>query len=290
MNLDNLRCFVAVAESLHFRAAAARVALSPAAVSERIRLLEEDLGVSLLLRTTRRVSLTEAGARLLPHARGLLEGAARCGAVARGDDRPLPYALTIGTRAELGLSWLCPALAGLRAAHPERTLHLYMGDTDALLDRVGSSRIDACVLSTQRLRPGLEAAPLHVEEYAFVSTTDQPRSAAAAAGVCLLDATPDLPLARYLLDALPDGRAWRFGGLLTLGGIGAVRHQVLAGAGVAVLPRYFVADDLAAGRLVEPLAGQRLRSDRFRLIWREGHPAAAALRSLADELAALPLR
>jgi LysR family glycine cleavage system transcriptional activator len=65
---------------------------------------------------------------------------------------------------------------------------------------------------------------------------------------------------------------------------------VLAGAGVAVLPRYFVADDLAAGRLVEPLAGQRLRSDRFRLIWREGHPAAAALRALADELAALPLR
>ena len=290
MDLDSLSCFVAVAEVLHFRAAAARLGRSPAAVSDRVAQLEVDVGEVLLVRSTRRVSLSEAGRRLLPHARELLDHAARCGAVARGDGRPLPYALVLGTRYELGLSWLCPSLPGLRAAHPERTVHLYMGDTDALLDGVEAARLDACVLSSQRLRPSLHAVPLHDEAYVYVGAAGGPTTAQAARGARLLDATSDLPLARYLLDALPDGRDWRFGEHLYLGGIGAIRAMTLMGEGVAVLPRYFVEADLAAGRLVALLPELPLRADQFRLIWRDGHPAEPALRALAAELAALPLR
>lgn len=290
MDLDSLRCFVAVAESLRFREAALRLGRSPAAVSDRVAQLEDDVGQILLIRSTRRVSVSEAGQRLLPHARLMLEQAARCGAVARGDDRPLPYALVLGTRYELGLSWLCPALPALRAARPERTLHLYMGDTDALLDRVETARIDACVISSPRLRPGLRAVALHEERYVFVGARGGPTTAAEAEGARLLDATSDLPLARYLLDALPDGRAWRFREHLYLGGIGAIRALACMGEGVAVLPRYFVEADLAAGRLVQLLPELPLRADQFRLIWREQHPAEAALRALAAELAALPLR
>lgn len=290
MDLDSLRCFVAVAESLRFREAAARLGRSPAALSDRVAQLEADVGEVLLVRSTRRVALSEAGLRLLPHARSLLEQAARCGAVARGDGRPLPFQLVLGTRFELGLSWLCPALPGLRAARPERTLHLSMGETDALLDGVEASRIDACVLSSPRLRPGLRAVALHEERYAFVGHRGGPACAAEAASARLLDATSDLPLARYLFDALPDGREWRFGEHLYLGGIAAIRALACMGEGVAVLPRYFIEDDLAAGRLVELLPGLPLRTDQFRLIWREQHPADGALRALAAELAALPLR
>lgn len=292
LDLDSLRCFVAVAEVLHFRAASERLALSPAAVSERVKRLEEDLGAVLFARTTRRVALTDAGRRLLPHARTLLEDAVRCGPVARGDTRPLPYTLTLGTRYELGISWLVPALRPLAEARPERTVHLYMGDSDALLDRLERGLVDAVVLSTRLTRPHLRYAVLHEEQYVFVGLPgcDFPLEAAAATAHTLVDATPDLPLFRYLLDALPEGPAWRFGSHLHLGGIGAMRAAILDGMGVGVLPRYFVRDDLSAGRLVDLAPDLPLPSDHFRLIWRAAHPRESAFADLASALADLPLR
>jgi LysR family glycine cleavage system transcriptional activator len=288
MDLESLRCFVAVADALHFRAAAERVALSPAALSDRVRRLEEEIGAPLFERTTRKVHLTDAGRRLLPHARGLLDDATRCTAVARGDLRPLPFALTIGTRYELGLSWLCPALAELEAARPERTLHLYMGDTIALLDRLERGVIDAAVLSARITRPNVESVPLHEEGYTFVAAA--PVAAEAFGDHMLIDATPDLPLFRYLLDALPEGAPWRFRGHRYVGGIAAIRQQVLLGRGLAVLPGYFIADDLAAGRLVALLPHLELKRDWFRLLWRGGHPREAELVALAEVLRAMPLR
>lgn len=290
MNLDSLRCFVSVAETLHFRDAAERVALSPAAVSSRIRQLEDELGCTLFNRTTRQVLMTDAGTRLLPHARRMLEDAQRCADVARGDDRPLPYALTIGTRYELGLSWLSPAIGPLAEARPERTLHLHMGDTDALMERLERRVIDACVLSARITQPHIRYSLLHPESYAFVSAGPGPRTAEDARLHTLIDVSPDLPLLRYLLDALPDGTRWRFRDLLFMGGIGGVRLQVLAGMGVAVLPRYFVQPDLDAGRMVELLPDAPIRTDHFRLLWRADHHREPAIIQLAEQLRGFPLR
>ncbi|NUW38856.1 LysR family transcriptional regulator [Nonomuraea rhodomycinica] len=67
-----LRAFVAVAEELHFGRAAARLYLAQQALSRDVRRLEEQLGAALFTRSTRRVELTPAGARLMPGARRLL--------------------------------------------------------------------------------------------------------------------------------------------------------------------------------------------------------------------------
>jgi DNA-binding transcriptional LysR family regulator len=106
----------------------------------------------------------------------------------------------------------------------------------------------------------------------------------------LLDLHPDLPLFRYLLDGGAATQTWRFAATNFLGTIAAVRHQVLCGAGVAVLPAYFVGEDLERGRLVVLLPDESLRSDWFRLLWRTGHRRAAALEELAADLRELPLR
>ena len=72
MDLKQLECFVAVAEELNFRRAAERLSISQSALSERISALEYSVGVSLLFRTTRQVSLTQAGADFLQNVSGVL--------------------------------------------------------------------------------------------------------------------------------------------------------------------------------------------------------------------------
>ncbi|MEQ1505956.1 MAG: LysR family transcriptional regulator, partial [Myxococcota bacterium] len=216
MDLDSLRCFVAAADTLAFRAAAAKVALSPGAFSDRLRRLEDELGAPLFVRTTRSARLTEAGHRLLPHAQRLLDAADRCREVAQGVTAPTPFALTIGTRYELGMSFLVPALDPLAAAVPERTIHLFMADTPDLLARTLRGDLDAVLFSARLTSPRLQYATIHPETYVFVGATPDVTGPDAASGHTLVDISADLPLFRYLVDALPPGPPWAF-----------ARHQYL---------------------------------------------------------------
>ena len=72
MDIRQLECFVAVAEELHFRRASERLALSQSALSERISALEHEIGARLFFRTTRQVSLTQAGSKFLKDSKKIL--------------------------------------------------------------------------------------------------------------------------------------------------------------------------------------------------------------------------
>lgn len=292
MDLDSLRCFDAAATTLNFRAAARRMHLSPAAFSERIRRLEEDVGQRLLVRSTRRVELSDAGRRTLPLAREVIAGAdrVRSAACATGDPAA-PFELLVGTRYELGLSWLCPALGVLSRSRPERTLHLSNGDSPDLRARLDRGDLDAMIGSMRLTSPRLEYAALHSEQYVLVGRNARLRAARDAHALTLVDVSADLPLFRYFLDAAPVAAPWQFARVEYMGGIAAIRRRLLDGAGrVAVLPRYFIQRDLDAHRLTRILPRIRLRSDSFRLIWRTGHPRERELHALAEELRKIPLR
>ena len=290
---ESLRCFAAAAHQLNFRAAATSVALSPAAFGTRIQKLEEQLGAPLFTRSTRRVALTAAGEKLLPQARRVLEEAQRCLGVLSGDR--VPYELTVGTRFELGLSWLVPALSGLSRAHPERTIHVTFGDSAELLAALRRGSMD-CAISSARIAGGdFRYEMLHPEHYRFVAAPRllkrlPMRQPVDATRHILLDIQPDLPLFRYLRDVGAAEESWPFSRLEFLGTIGAVRYRVLEGRGLAVLPSYFIRNDLATRRLRALLPGMPLQSDSFRLIWRTGHARELELRALAAELRKLPLR
>jgi DNA-binding transcriptional LysR family regulator len=295
LDLASVRCFLAAVEADSFRAAAERVHLSPAAFGERVKRLEEELDVVLFERTTRTIRLTEAGERFAAAAEQLFDQERRAREAARDPERTAPFELLIGTRYELGLSWLVPALPALAVERPERTIHFYFGDSSDLLRRLAAQEIDVLVSSARVSEVGLEYAPLHDEDYVFVGTkkylAKKPlHSAADAPNHVLIDAHPDLPLFRYFLDAVPAEPGWSFARIERMGTIAAIRQRLLAGAGVAVLPEYFVRKDLAAGRLEPLMPKVKLRQDVFRLIWRAGHPRDRELRRLAAALKEMPLK
>ena len=288
-SLENLRCFAEAARLLSFRAAARSVALTPAAVGQRIRQLEEQLGAQLFHRTTRKVVLTEAGLALIPYAERTLAAARDCVRAGRGEVGPAPLDLVLGTRHELGMSWILPLLPKLRAAHPGLTLHLYFGSGADLLIRVRTLEIDCAVGSMRHTDPKIDAVRLHREDYLLVAAPSllartpllQP---AQARHHTLIDTHAELPLYAYFRDAPGGGDRCHFGHILLMGTIAAMRELVIEGEGVAVLPEYLVAPDLKAGRLVRVLPRIKMSSDYFRLIFRAGDPRRAVYDALARTL------
>ncbi len=291
---ESLRCFLAALRAPTFRAAAKQVALTPAALGQRIKLLEGLLEAPLFQRTTRSVTPTEAALALAPQAERALSALADCVRVARGEGEHPEIELVIGTRDELGRSWLVPQLGPLRRALPWLRAHLFFGQGNDLLARVRTAEIDCAITSTRFADPRLEALVLHEEAYAFVAS---PRLLARsplkreehADAHTLLDAGPDLPLFRYFREA--DGApALRFAEVTRLGAIGPIKHEVLRGAGVAVLPRYFIEPELKARRLVPLFPKVIPHVDYFRLIFRAQDPRRPTFEALAAELRAAPLK
>lgn len=294
--IDSLRCFAAAAKLLHFRAAARSVALTPAAFGQRIKQLEEQLGVPLFHRTTRSVQLTEAGLALLPVAEKTLLAAAECVRVAAAGDRALsPVDVVLGTRHELGLSWILPELDPLAKAHPWLRLHLYFGSGSDLLLRVRTMEIDCAVTSTPLSDAKLDAIPLHREDYVFVGARKLLEAvpftrADHAQKHTLIDVDASLPLFRYFRDAPGGGNRLRFASVLRLGTIEAIRVRAVAGAGVAVLPEYLVRDDLAKKRLVRVLSKIALLPDWFRLVFRADDARRSIYDRIAEHLIGVPLK
>lgn len=131
MDFHQLRLFVAVAEELHFGRAAARVGMAQPPFSQQIRRLEQQLGVRLLERTSRRVSLTPGGMHLLGEARDLLARRERIADGTRRAGDEVGVALRLGFAASSALGLLPGIVRGLRAASPGISLHLDdRGDID----------------------------------------------------------------------------------------------------------------------------------------------------------------
>lgn len=146
MDLHQLRCFVAVAEELHFGKAAQRLNMLPSALGRHVRLLEEDLGTQLLARTTRHVALTGDGAALLDEARALLAQADRVRKRFRGRGRTQASIMTVGAIDSASAGLIPLLLHDFRQKRPDISIQLVEDKTVRLLPRVLSGRIDLALV------------------------------------------------------------------------------------------------------------------------------------------------
>jgi DNA-binding transcriptional LysR family regulator len=142
MDLHQLRCFVAAAEELHFGRAAQRLEMLPSALGRFIRILEEDLGTRLMMRTTRSVTLTDDGAAFLKEARSLLAQAEALAAKFRMSGRKQAATVRVGAIDSAAAGLLPMLLHDFRMQRPDVTVQLVEDKTIRLLPRVLSGRID----------------------------------------------------------------------------------------------------------------------------------------------------
>ncbi|MFO1129056.1 MAG: LysR family transcriptional regulator [Rhodospirillales bacterium] len=142
MDLQQLRCFVAVAEELHFGKAAGRLQMLPAALGRHVRLLEEEIGARLLERTTRNVALTEEGALFLDEARALLRQVDTLSARFHQRRRSRTTTLRLGVIDSAAAGLVPMVLHDFRQRRPDVAVQLVENKTIRLLPRLLSGSID----------------------------------------------------------------------------------------------------------------------------------------------------
>lgn len=251
--IETLRAFTTVIDAGSFTEAAMRLGTSPQVVSKYVKALEDELGQQLIYRTTRSLSLTEAGRAHLPRCRALVEDFDDLRAAARAEEREPQGQLVITAPVTFGERVLTGLAHRFLETHPKVAIELKL--TDRRLSLVDEG-IDLA------LRIGaLEDASLIVRKLGHV-----PVVYCAAPAYLARAGRPERPedLARHsvILDTnFSEPGVWRFragtgslavkvSGRLMANSAEAVRQLALAGAGVALIPAYVAAEPLAEGRLV----------------------------------------
>ncbi|KIH82926.1 LysR family transcriptional regulator [Pseudomonas batumici] len=273
-----LRAFVAIKETGSFTRAAERLHLSQSAISHQIRRLEEQANTALLVRTTRRLTLTEDGEDFLRHAEHILK--AQDALSRRFEPSPVSGAVRFGVPENFIGDGLPPLLSRFARKFPAVRLDVTVGtylDLHALVDADG---LDLAVIMAL---PGDQVVGTVLRETRFVWAAAQTFEWTGDAALPLAFAPAPCVHRQVAVDALERGALdWRVA--FTSPSQQGLRAAVLAGLAVTALPF----DDLAPGMVV--IDGQYglppLPEADFRLIWSitGKTPAANALGQLLVEM------
>lgn len=261
-----MRAFVAVAGSGGFAPAARKAGVATSSLTRQVDALEAEIGASLLNRSTRGLTLTPAGEDYLERARRILADVDDAGRSVGDRDGAPRGVLRVSLPVAFARLHVAPILPGFLRACPEVELELVTTDriVDMVRERIDLAiRLGSLVSSTmvaRRLgghRRLVCASPQYLERFGAperpVDLVDRP---------CLTFVYGD------------GDRAWRFErdgaeqlvrvrGPLTSSDSETLRSAAVAGVGLVLLPTWLVGEDLAAGRLVEVLAGWRAEIGRM---------------------------
>jgi DNA-binding transcriptional LysR family regulator len=284
-----LSAFLVVAEQRNFTRAAKQLGISPATLSQTIKALEERLGLRLLNRTTRSVAPTEAGDKLLLRLRPVIndyEAAIDSLNEFRGKPAGL-LRLTVAPPA--AQSVLAPVLAKFMAQYPEIKLEI----------SVDGANVD---IVAQQFDAGIRAGDRVDRDMIAVRITDEWKTAIVGSVAYLAKhgkpKTPEELLAHNCIRLrIPNGALlpWRFqkdgkvfdvavSGTLILNETSLMAPAILDGIGLTQIPRAYVADAIAEGRVVSVLEEWQPAGAPFALYYPSRRQTPAALQALIDFL------
>jgi LysR family hydrogen peroxide-inducible transcriptional activator len=241
LKLKDLRYLVALADERHFGKAARRSFVSQPTLSAQLKKLEEYLGVQLIERQPKQVTLTEAGEQIVARARRILEATDEVVTLARSHRDPLAGKLRLALLPTIG-PYLLPRISReIRKELPRLELRLYEYQTAPMLEKLHSGQIDLGVLALPVALEGLDSRPLYDEPFAVALPENHRLAKKTHVRV------EDLKDETLLL--LEDGHCLRDQALAVCSSVGmqekqdfratsleTLRQMVATGAGVTLLP------------------------------------------------------
>lgn len=267
MDIQQLRIFVDVVHHGSFAAAARQLDMAPSMVTRSVAALERELGVRLMQRTTRKLSLTEAGAAYCEHVRSALAALERASDEARATTGDVRGTVRVTASVAFGQMVIVPVLPTLHQLHPGLEIDLLL--TDTLVDLV-AERVDVAVRLGPATDSSLVGMQLASARYrvcaspAYLNHHGRPRVPA------------DLAQCDCLRFPLPGFRTqWKFRaadgpvetvdvqGWLVLSTALALRRAALDGLGPVLLADWVVGSDLASGRLVDLFPAHEVTATTF---------------------------
>lgn len=291
MDLHKLRSFVCIVEQSSFSRASTLLRIAQPALSRQMKLLEEEFGVALLVRTGRGAIPTTAGEVLADHARRLLKAADDLHDAVRVAGTEPTGPLSLGVPSSLGLT-LLPLLGQIfRRDHPKVRLHLVEGFSASIHEWILAGRLDMAILYETTSMGHLTSLPLLEESVVLVG-----QAGALAAGAKV---SPDdlsrLPLAlparphrlRLMVDGLALGGSGAFEPVLEIDALPVLIEAVRLGQVHTVLPYSSVAAGVRRGELSVASIDTPLATRRMTLARPTEKPQSPASRVLEKEVVAL---
>ncbi|MFF7182881.1 LysR substrate-binding domain-containing protein [Streptomyces sp. NPDC008121] len=284
MELRLLATFEKVATVLSFTRAASELTYAQSSVTGQIRSLEDSLGVELFERLGSRIRLTEAGERLLPYARRMLELSEEARAAVVAADEP-SGTIAVGTMESLTSYRLPPLLELFHHRYPRvrLTLRPTLGDETRQALRQGTYDI-GFLMEPETAHAGLESEVLAAEPLVLVAAPGSPLAGRAGltgadlAAARLVGTEPGCPYRDLFEEEL---RQWA-PPFMEFGTIEATKRGVAAGLGIALLPRVAVSEELASGALVA-LDWEPPFTLFTQIAWRRGKRLPAHVRLFVEQ-------
>lgn len=293
-DLSQIRCFVAVAEELHFGRAAQRLHMTQPPLSRQIKLLEHIIGATLLERTSRSVRLTPSGRSFLPEAKRILKLAESAAEVARRIAQGKVGSIKIGYTAVTAYSFLPRLVTACLAQFPEIDLSLKEMVSGDQIEALATGQIDIALLRPPIQRPEFESALVASESLLAAIPEANELSRKRKLSLLDFDKQPFVMYSphesRYFHDLLVTlfSKAQALPRYVQhLGQIHSIMALVRAGLGCGIVPES-AASLHFEGVVLRPLDLPEATSVDLYVVWRRDtdHPLVPALANIAKSLKA----
>ena len=251
--LKAIEIFTEVARGRSFTAAAQRLGMAKGNVTKHVKWLEDMLGAQLLARTTKSVSLTEAGLSLLEGGQNLLDSFDAVEASVRGAVKDSKGTIRVGTPPSFGAVHLVPLVTAFSAMHPDIQFAMHLDDgrvdiADEGLDL--SLRIAPSLKDTSLVAQKLGNVPqLLVASQAYLAARGKPQTPDDLTDHdCLVHALKS-PTNFWTFTGPAGKKSVRVSGSMRANFGEPLRHAALLGHGISMHPNYMVTQDIEANRL-----------------------------------------
>ena len=289
MNIRDLEYLVALAEHKHFRRAADACHVSQPTLSGQIRKLEDELGIILLERTSRKVLFTQSGLLLVDQAKTVLREVKLLKEMASNQGKEMTGPLHVGVIPTIGPYLMPHIVPALQNAFPDLELFLYEAQTHQLLEQLETGRLDCAIVASVRETEPFIEVPLFKERMLLAVAENHPWAKE--------QTIPMSMLKDHEMLMLDDGHCLRNQALGYCFAAGAkenshfqatsletLRNMVAANAGMTLMPELAVLSEGERGG-VKYLPCQPEPSRDVILVYRPGSPLRARYERIAEAIA-----